>query len=51
LYSLNPLAQLPETTEEEPPDPTINWFESSTDFSLEEEKENASSHSEVDANE
>ena len=52
LYSLNPLAQLPETTEEEPPpDPTINWFESSTDFSLEEEKKNASSHSEVDANE
>jgi hypothetical protein len=51
LYSLNPFAQLPETTEEEPPDPTINWFDSSTDFSFEEDIENTTSISEVDANE
>ncbi len=39
LYSLNPLAQLPETSDDDMPDPTINWFDSSTDFSIEEKSE------------
>ena len=37
LYSLNPLSQLPESSEDDVPDPTINWFDSSTDFTIEEQ--------------
>ncbi|HJM19926.1 MAG TPA: hypothetical protein QF802_05680 [Candidatus Thalassarchaeaceae archaeon] len=52
MYSLNPLAKLPESEEEEPPDPTINWFDSSTDFSFDEQLDIIpTSTNEVDVNE
>lgn len=35
LYSLNPHANLPEKNDDDIPDPTIDWFDSSTDFSFE----------------
>ena len=42
LYSLNPNAVLPneiEDSEEELPDPTVNWDESNTDFRFSDEGE------------